>query len=98
MNFIKILVTQPIMKLHYVIVICLSVLQSIIASAAPITLHIDNTHSSIQFTVPFFAVSEVAGRFERFCGNLVLDETNMTSSRMELFIDASSINTGLKIR
>jgi polyisoprenoid-binding protein YceI len=66
--------------------------------AAPITMHVDNTHSSIQFSVPFFGVSEVTGRFERFCGNLLLDETNMASSRLELFIDASSINTGLKIR
>jgi polyisoprenoid-binding protein YceI len=68
------------------------------ARATPVTLHIDNTHSSIQFTVPFMAISEVSGRFERFCGNFVLDETNIASSHLELFIDASSINTGLKIR
>jgi polyisoprenoid-binding protein YceI len=86
------------MKLHNSTIICLSLVVSTIVSAAPITLHIDNTHSSIQFTVPFLAISEVTGRFERFCGNFVFDEPNITSSRLELFIDASSINTGLKIR
>jgi polyisoprenoid-binding protein YceI len=69
-----------------------------ITLAAPITLHIDNTHSSIQFDIPFMAISEVTGRFERFCGIFVFDEVNMAASQMELFIDASSINTGLKIR
>jgi polyisoprenoid-binding protein YceI len=68
------------------------------SSAAPITLQIDNTHSSIQFSVPFMAISEVTGRFERFCGSFVLDENNLAASSMDLFIDASSIDTGLKIR
>jgi polyisoprenoid-binding protein YceI len=86
------------MKLHNLIIICLLLVVSTMGSAAPITLHIDNTHSSIQFTVPFLSISEVTGRFERFCGNLVFDETNIPSSRLELFVDASSINTGLKIR
>ena len=86
------------MKLHKSIIVYLFTVLSAIVSAAPITLHIDNTHSSIQFTVPFLAISEVTGRFERFCGNFVFDETNIMASRLELFVDASSINTGLKIR
>jgi polyisoprenoid-binding protein YceI len=67
-------------------------------SAAPVILHIDNTHSSIQFSVPFVGVTEVTGNFERFCGLFYFNETNMAESKMELFIDASSINTGLRIR
>ena len=86
------------MNLCYAITFCLFLIIVKIASAAPITLHIDNTHSSIQFDIPFMAISEVTGRFERFCGTFVFDEVNMAGSRMELFIDASSINTGLKIR
>ena len=86
------------MKLHKSIIVYLFTVLSAIVSAAPITLHIDNTHSSIQFTVPFLAISEVTGKFERFCGNFVFDETNIMASRLELFVDASSINTGLKIR
>ena len=86
------------MKLYKQIIACLFAMVSTVLSATPTTLHIDNTHSSIQFTVPFLAISEVTGRFERFCGNFVFDEANIVSSRMDLFIDASSINTGLKIR
>lgn len=66
--------------------------------AAPIILHIDNTHSSIQFSVPFVGITEVTGSFERFCGLFYFDESDISKSRMELFIDASSINTGLRIR
>lgn len=86
------------MKLHYPIVVALFVIVAKVTSAAPITLQIDNTHSSIQFDIPFMAISEVNGRFERFCGAFVFDEVKMAGSHMELFIDASSINTGLKIR
>ena len=86
------------MKLLYAIVVSWFVIVAKITSAAPLTLHIDNTHSSIQFDIPFMTISEVTGRFERFCGTFVFDEVNMADSRMELFIDASSINTGLKIR
>ena len=86
------------MKLPYAITLGLFLIILNITSAAPITLHIDNTHSSIQFDIPFMSISEVTGRFERFCGTFVFDEVNMAGSRMELFIDASSINTGLKIR
>jgi polyisoprenoid-binding protein YceI len=81
-----------------VLLFAFSLVCLISAPAAPITLHVDNTHSSIQFSVPFMAISEVTGRVERFCGHIVLNETNPVASRMELFIDASSINTGLKIR
>ena len=86
------------MKIHYPLATCLLVIVTKIASAAPVVLHIDNTHSSIQFSVPFMAISEVTGRFERFCGTFVVDDANTSASRVELFIDASSINTGLKIR
>ena len=64
------------MKLLYPIVVAWFVIVAKITSAAPITLHIDNTHSSIQFDIPFMAISEVTGRFERFCGTFVFDEVN----------------------
>ena len=83
---------------HQFVSICLLSIAAKVCSATPVVLHIDNTHSSIQFSVPFFGVSEVTGRFERFCGQFYLDETTMEASTIELFIDASSINTGLKIR
>jgi polyisoprenoid-binding protein YceI len=67
-------------------------------TAQPTTYYVDNTHSSIQFTVTFMALTEVPGRFDRFGGNFVLDESDMTKSKIELFIDVSSINTALDVR
>lgn len=69
-----------------------------VAQSAPTMYHIDNTHSSIQFTIPFFGVADVAGRFDRFCGQFNYDESNVTASFVELYIDAASINTSLNIR
>lgn len=68
------------------------------AYSAPIAFRIDNTHSSIQFTVPFFGVADVAGRFDRFCGQFNYDEADLSATSIELYIDAASINTSLNIR
>jgi polyisoprenoid-binding protein YceI len=67
-------------------------------TAQPTIYYVDNTHSSIQFTVTFMALTEVSGRFDRFGGNFVLNESDMTKSKIELFIDASSVNTALDVR
>jgi len=67
-------------------------------NAEPITYHIDNTHSSIQFTVPFFGVSEVVGRFDQFCGTFVYDHERPDQSKIKLYILASSVNTGIGMR
>ncbi|AYB33723.1 YceI family protein [Chryseolinea soli] len=67
-------------------------------TAQPVTYLVDNTHSSIQFAVTFMSLTEVSGRFDRFCGSFVLNEADMPKSRILLFIDASSVNTGLDIR
>ncbi len=63
-----------------------------------VLMHIDNTHSSIQFSVPFMGVTTVNGNFERFCGTMFYDPNQMANTRIELFVDASSVNTSLKIR
>jgi polyisoprenoid-binding protein YceI len=62
----------------------------------PVVYHVDNVHSSLQFTVPFFGVSEVPGRFDQFCGTFTYDREKQ--SRIELYIAASSINTGTGMR
>ncbi len=66
--------------------------------STPIVYHVDNTHSSVQFTIPFWSVTEVAGRFDRFCGQFLYDESNLPASTIELYIDASSINTSIAMR
>lgn len=54
---------------------------------------IDPTHSEINFTVRHMMISNVRGRFERFTGEVEFDQDNPANSRVEVQIEAASINT-----
>lgn len=53
----------------------------------------DLVHSSINFWVRHMMVSKVHGRFTKWAGTIELDETEPAKSRVEVTIDASSIDT-----
>jgi len=53
----------------------------------------DLTHSSINFHVRHLMVSKVHGRFHKWGGVLDLDEANLTNSRLDVTIDAASVDT-----
>lgn len=53
----------------------------------------DLAHSSVNFHVRHLMVSKVHGRFSTWSGSLELDEQDLTQSRFEVTIDASSIDT-----
>ena len=54
---------------------------------------IDPAHSQIQFSARHMMISNVRGRFESFTGSVEFDEIDTTRSRVEVEIDAASINT-----
>jgi polyisoprenoid-binding protein YceI len=54
---------------------------------------IDKAHSDIVFTVRHMVISKVRGRFLRWDGTLWLDEQDLSKARVEVIIDAASINT-----
>src|SRR5262245_9156784 len=54
---------------------------------------IDPNHSHIQFSVRHLMISTVRGRFDKFTGVIEGDEQNPTASRVEVQIDATSIDT-----
>jgi len=54
---------------------------------------IDPNHSSIQFSARHMMISTVRGQFERFTGTIEADEQDPTRSRVEVQIDATSLNT-----
>ena len=54
---------------------------------------IDSAHSSIDFTVRHMLVSKVRGRFTKWTGKLEIDEQNLSHSRVDVDIDASSVDT-----
>ena len=57
------------------------------------TWNFDLTHSSVNFHVRHLMVSKVHGRFSLWSGSLELDEADLTKSRVEVSIDATSIDT-----
>jgi len=58
------------------------------------TWQIDKAHSDIFFTVRHMVITKVRGRFLKWEGTLVLDEQDLSKSRVEVSIDAASISTG----
>ena len=57
------------------------------------TWQIDPMHSCIHFAIRHFVVSKIHGRFTKWGGTLQLDEANPSSSKVEVQIDAASIDT-----
>jgi len=53
----------------------------------------DLVHSSINFWVRHLMVSKVHGRFTKWTGKLEVDDKNPANSRVEVQIDAASIDT-----
>lgn len=53
----------------------------------------DLVHSSVNFHVRHLMVSKVHGRFTKWDGVLELDDADLTRSRLDVTIDASSIET-----
>lgn len=53
----------------------------------------DLAHSSVNFHVRHVMVSKVHGRFTRWGGTLELDEQDLTRSRLEVTIEAASLDT-----
>jgi polyisoprenoid-binding protein YceI len=57
------------------------------------TWTIDPVHSVAEFKVKHMMISNVKGQFTSLNGALTLDETDVTRSRIEATIDATSIHT-----
>ncbi len=54
---------------------------------------IDVGHSAIHFWVRHMVISKVHGRFARWSGVLELDEQDLTRSKVDVRIEAASIDT-----
>jgi polyisoprenoid-binding protein YceI len=58
------------------------------------TWQMDPDHSNFQFKVKHLTVSNVKGDFGKWKGVVNLDDQNISSLKVDLTIDASSVNTG----
>src|SRR5262249_42281675 len=60
---------------------------------APASWQVDTTNSNITFSLSHFMVSKAHGRFAKFTANLAFDPSALTSSKVDVRIDAASIDT-----
>lgn len=58
------------------------------------TWQIDPVHSYLHFSIRHFVVSKVHGRFTKWGGAIQLDSQQPTNSKVDIQIDANSIDTG----
>jgi polyisoprenoid-binding protein YceI len=65
------------------------------AAGKAATWNIDPDHSSVAFKVRHMMVSNVKGEFGKFKGMLVLDDQDLSRSRVDVTIDCASVNTGV---
>jgi polyisoprenoid-binding protein YceI len=57
------------------------------------TWNFDPTHSNIGFSVRHLMISKVRGEFGKWTGTFEYDESDPTRSKLEIHIDAASIDT-----
>lgn len=70
----------------------------LLQSSPSATWTVDPGHSELGFRVRHMMVSSTRGRFDRFSGKLELDEQDVTRSKVEIEIEAASVNTNLPTR
>jgi polyisoprenoid-binding protein YceI len=81
----------------------IAALSTIIALTLPAvafasTWTIDPDHSNVGFRVRHLMISNVRGSFEKHSGTVVIDDKDITKSKVEVTIDTSSINTNVTKR
>lgn len=69
------------------------ILAPLSVAAEVTTWKIDPAHSSAEFSVRHLMVSRVKGRFDKVSGTVVGDLADPATARVEVSIDAASINT-----
>lgn len=62
-------------------------------TTATTTWNVDPVHSVAEFKVKHMMISNVKGQFAKVTGVLSLDESDLTNSRVDVLIEAASIET-----
>ena len=69
------------------------VTQQVVPQISTTTWNIDPAHTVAEFKVKHMMISNVKGQFAKVTGVLTLDENDLTNSRVDATIDATSIET-----
>ncbi len=73
-------------------------LTSVAAFSQTSTWNLDPAHSTAQFTVRHFGISNVSGNFAKVAGTVVLNDKDITQSQVSASIDVNSIFTRVEMR
>lgn len=60
---------------------------------ASTSFKIDKSHTHLTFTISHFVIAKVNGTFKDFSGTIVIENDDMENAKLELTIEANSIDT-----
>jgi polyisoprenoid-binding protein YceI len=80
------------------IIFAVALLTSLSALAQTSNWNIDSAHSTAQFTVRHFGISNVTGDFTKVTGTVVLNEKDIAQSQVLATIDTNSVDTRVEMR
>lgn len=84
------------MKSLFAIILAAALLAPLNLFAA--TYNLDPYHTTIGFKVKHLMITNVKGGFEKFKGTVVIDENDITNSKVNVSIEIASINTNIAPR
>jgi polyisoprenoid-binding protein YceI len=64
------------------------------ARAEPQGYQVDPVHSSLHFRIKHLGVSWIYGRFNDFAGTIVVDDDDLANAKVEVTVQAESVDTG----
>jgi polyisoprenoid-binding protein YceI len=84
------------MKRFLALITALALLAPLNLLAATYTL--DPLHSSIQFKVKHLMITNVKGVFDKFKGTVVIDDKDISKSKVDVTVEIASVNTNIAKR
>jgi len=93
--------SRAIIITHWLVVfsiVCLFPLGATLSHAAEYDIDTEGMHAFIQFRIKHLGYSMLIGHFKKFEGRFSYDEANPAASKVEIKIDASSIDSHLAER
>jgi len=74
------------------------ILTTALANAQSTKWEFDAIHSSVNYSIEHMVISEVAGQFTKFEGNVFSDKNDFTDAKINFVISANSISTDNEMR
>lgn len=84
------------MKRLFVLILSVAMLAPLNLLAA--TYNLDPYHTTVGFKVKHLMIANVKGGFDKFKGTVVVDEKDITKSKVNVSIEIASVNTNINAR